>query len=214
MTCAELVDRLDDYVDRTLPEAERPEVERHLQGCAACREEERQLRGLLGEASALAREITPERDLWPGIAERIRPERSGKASLPQGRWWSPVGLAAAAAVVMAIVSSLVSREAAPTASPVPTTPVRVEESALREAEADYARATSALLAALHQRHDLSPETMASVQRNLDVIDQALGEVLAAPAKDPGNPELTRMLAATHRKKVDVLRRVVRLSTQL
>ena len=45
-----------------------------------------------------------------------------------------------------------------------------------------------------------------------MIDEALGEVRAALDKDPGNPELTRMLAATHRKKVDVLRRVVKLST--
>lgn len=213
MRCADLVDRLDDYVDGTLPEAESRELEVHLQGCAGCREEERQLRGLLAEAAAFAREVSPSRDLWPGIAERIRPERRGLAFLPPGRWWSAAGLAAAAALAVALVSSLVGREAPP-AAPVSPTPVRAEESALRDAEADYARATSALLAALQQRRDLSPETLASVQRNLDVIDQALGEVRTALAKDPGNPELTRMLAATHRKKVDVLRRVVRLSTQL
>jgi site-specific recombinase XerC len=85
---------------------------------------------------------------------------------------------------------------------------------LREAEADYARATSALLSALEQRRDLSPKTLASVRSNLDVIDQALGEVRAALAKDPANPELTHMLASTHRKKVDVLRRVMRLTAPL
>jgi hypothetical protein len=37
-------------------------------------------------------------------------------------------------------------------------------------------------------------------------------VRQALKKDPTNPELTRMLASTHRKKVDVLRRVVRFST--
>jgi hypothetical protein len=44
-----------------------------------------------------------------------------------------------------------------------------------------------------------------------VIDQALKEIRDALQKEPGNRELTRMLASTHRKKVDVLRRMVRLS---
>ena len=47
-----------------------------------------------------------------------------------------------------------------------------------------------------------------------MIDRALVEVRQALVKDPGNPELNRMLVATHRKKVDVLQRVVRLSTAL
>jgi hypothetical protein len=39
-------------------------------------------------------------------------------------------------------------------------------------------------------------------------------VRSALRRDPENPELTRMLAATHRRKVDVLRRVVKLTTTL
>jgi hypothetical protein len=47
-----------------------------------------------------------------------------------------------------------------------------------------------------------------------VIDRALAQVREALVKDPENRELNRMLVATHKKKVDVLRRVVRLSTAL
>jgi hypothetical protein len=47
-----------------------------------------------------------------------------------------------------------------------------------------------------------------------VIDRALEQVRQALVKDPESPELNRMLVATHRKKVEVLRRVVRLSTVL
>jgi hypothetical protein len=39
-------------------------------------------------------------------------------------------------------------------------------------------------------------------------------VRQALVTDPSNPELNQMLVATYRKKVDVLRRVVRLSTAL
>jgi hypothetical protein len=71
------------------------------------------------------------------------------------------------------------------------------------------------MAALQERRErLSPETIASVERNLEVIDRALAEVRAALERDPGNKELTRMLVSTHRKKVDTLRRVVWLSTAL
>jgi len=44
-----------------------------------------------------------------------------------------------------------------------------------------------------------------------VIDTALAEIRVALAKDPGNPVLGRLLAATHQKKVDTLRRVLRLT---
>ena len=86
---------------------------------------------------------------------------------------------------------------------------------LAQAERDYEAAANALLAALQQRRRaLTPETIAGVQQNLQVIDRALVEVRQALAQDPHNPELNRMLVATHRKKVDVLQRVVRLSTTL
>jgi hypothetical protein len=73
-------------------------------------------------------------------------------------------------------------------------------------------AAEELLTALNEHKDsLSPETRESVERNLAVIDQALEEIREALSREPKNPELTRMLASTHRKKVEVLRRVVRLS---
>jgi hypothetical protein len=80
-------------------------------------------------------------------------------------------------------------------------------------ERNYQAAADALLAALQDRKDdLAPDTLAGVERNLAVIDQALCEVRQALEKNPGSLELNRMLVATHRKKVDVLRRVVKLST--
>jgi hypothetical protein len=99
------------------------------------------------------------------------------------------------------------------ASPAPILAAASPESLLQGAEDDYERATRALLAALEEhREELGPETLKNVERNLAVIDEALREVRAALDANPGNPELTRMLAATHRKKVDVLQRVVKLST--
>jgi anti-sigma factor RsiW len=208
MSCREIEDRLDDYVDGELPEGEFQEMELHLASCAACRNAERQLRRLLAEARALPRERTPSRDLWPGITERLETRRFG------GNW---TFLAAAAILVLALAGVFLFREGRPPAPGVAAVPVSVpaESPALAAAEEDYSRASAALLAALQDRRSsLSTETMTSVEKNLEIIDQALAEVRDALRRDPDNPELTRMLAATHRKKVDVLQRVVKLTTTL
>jgi hypothetical protein len=220
MTCDELDARLDEFVDGTLDAAAAQEVRAHLAACSACRESERRLRELLVHAAALARSVEPPRDLWPGIASRI--ERSS------GGWrlaWGMAALAAALVIGVAMWTALrpgrgsVHTVEIPAGSSGPATGVRQASAgldpALLAAERDYERAASALLAALEERRaGLSPETLAVVERNLAVIDKALAEVRQALEADPANPELNRMLVATHRKKVDVLRRVVSLSTAL
>ena len=81
---------------------------------------------------------------------------------------------------------------------------------LAAAERDYEAAANALLEALQQRRArLQPEDLAAVEANLDVIDRALAEVRQALARSPESPELGRMLVSTHRKKVEVLSRVVK-----
>jgi hypothetical protein len=185
-------------------------VELHLATCESCRKAERGLRRLLAEAAALPREKSPERDLWPEIRAQL-----GSRAMP-GTWL--LGLAAAAALVLAVAGGYFLRGGSGTTVPLPAParqPVSFASPTLADAEDDYARASAALLAALHERRDsLSPETIENVEKNLAVIDTALAEVREALRHDPENPELTRMLAATHRKKVDVLRRIVKLTTTL
>ena len=57
---------------------------------------------------------------------------------------------------------------------------------------------------------------AYVQRRLiiETIDAALEEVRRALEEDPSNPGLVRMLASTHRKRIEVLQTVVRHSRSL
>src|SRR5260370_37576042 len=112
MPCAEAEDRLDDYVDGSLPEAEFQEMELHLAGCPPCREEERRLRAVLAQAAALPRLLSPARDLWPGIAERI-----GGRKRTALRGWGPIGPAAAAAVAIALASTVLPRPQPPAPPP-------------------------------------------------------------------------------------------------
>jgi len=222
MTCHELDERLDDWLDGTLAQAAAREVESHLAGCASCRRREQELRQLLAHAAALPRSLAPPRDLWPGIAERVE-RRSAWAGLWSS--WHPMALAAAAAVVAALAAYLWSGSAPAAvrtvAMPSPSPELRsvaetgIADPVLAAAARDYEDAANALLQALQRRRTLlRPEDLARVEANLEVIDRALEEVRQALVKDPASPELNRMLVATHRKKVDVLRRVVRLSTAL
>jgi anti-sigma factor RsiW len=224
MTCHEIDDRLDEWVDDTLPEAERQEVEAHLATCTDCRQQERDLRELLTHATALPRSVSPPRDLWPGIAETIERRRARSWSR-LGSW--PPALAVAAAVVVALGAVLFGRPA-PTPphtvvipSPAISAGPRLQSAAVEmdpglvAMESEYQAAANALMEALLERKDdVEPETLARVQRNLAVIDEALAEVHRALEQDPNRPELERMLASTHRKRVDVLRKMVKLSTTL
>ncbi len=62
-----------------------------------------------------------------------------------------------------------------------------------------------------QKETLAPETRAVLDANLKTIDDALAQVRAALVKDPGNSQLAHLLTSTHQKKVDALKRVVRLN---
>jgi hypothetical protein len=212
MTCGTVRERLDEYADGALPSPELHEVELHLASCASCREEERTLRLLLARAAALPKAVRPPRDLWPAIATEIERGRRVLALPPRAALWG--SLAAAAAVILALAIPRSGPTAAPGSSPpIPRFAAAGPGEGLGEAEAEYEEAARALLAALEERRDrIAPETLRSVEQNLAVIDEALREVRAALETDPGNLELNRMLAATHRKKVNVLQRVVRLST--
>jgi hypothetical protein len=213
MTCTEIQDRLDDYVDGALSEAQFQEVELHLGGCAACRTEERLLRALLAEAAALPEERLPRRDLWADIAVRLDGTAGARPFWSHLSVWT--GLAAAAAVVVAV-----STLRGPGVDPPPpaggsarlqtvaTSPVP----GLADAERDYARATAELMAVIAARRTSLPaETQEALDRNLQAIDEALHQIRQALAKEPSSTQLNHLLASTHRRKVEVLRRVVKLT---
>ena len=217
MTCAEIQERLDDYVDGALPEAAFQEMELHLGSCADCRAHERLLRSLLSQAAALPEERLPSRDLWPQIAVRLD---GGPASRPfWSRATSWTALAAAAAVVVALGSLLRHDEGVPGSVPRPGISGQAETVAatdmadvVEEAEREYTRATTELMAVIEARRSSLPaEAQQALARNLQTIDEALQEIRAALAREPGSPQLNHMLASMHRKKLNVLQRVVRLT---
>jgi hypothetical protein len=197
MNCEEVRQRLDDWVERSLAEEDRLAVAAHLETCAACRAEASELEALLGAAADLPREIRPPRDLWAGIDARLHRPASG---LPR---WALAAAALALVVVTAAVSSILTRR---WDQAVVTAPAGEQEAG--EQEAHFLAASQELLFGLEDQ-DLSPETMAIVRRNLEVIDAAIAELHVALERDPGNGELTRMLLATYQRKIDLLEQAAR-----
>ena len=220
MTCEQAFTRLDEYVDGDLDEAAFQEIELHLAGCAECRQQERELRALIADAGRLPREILPARDLWPEVAERLRGAEGARLVGRPGlaRWRSPMALAAAASVLVALTATLWLRgqQPRPAAGAPPGTLIAVASvdpaADLLATEREYARATADLMAAIDsQKAALTPETRQVLEANLRTIDEALAQVRAALRKDPGNGALTHLLTSTHQKKLDALQRVVRLN---
>lgn len=215
MTCKDVSDRLDDYLDGALSRDAREELEAHLGGCAACSREAEALRGIVDGAAALAREIPPRRDLWPGIEARL-----GR----RGVFVSPSVLAVAAAVIVALTATLTLVVSRPAEAPGPlllpdAEPTRVALRApgrgVLEAEAEFERAAAELLVELESRREqLSPDTVLAVEQNLRDIDIALREIREALHEDPANQGLVGLLGSAHRKKIRMLEMVVRHSPTL
>jgi hypothetical protein len=214
MRCEVATARLEDLVDGVLPAADRAELLRHVEACESCGRDLDQLRALLASARELPREREPMRDLWPGIARRIEVRRANPVGF--GARWS---LLAAAAAVLAALSPFWLAGLRPRAPESAVEPGRAMvtsasfavEDVLR-AEREYARAAAVLMAALEERsQQLTPETREVIARNLASIDVALADIRAAIAANPGSPELASLFRATHRRKVEVLQTVMRLT---
>ena len=219
----EITALLDDFAGGELGEAERRRVQRHLDGCAACREEVDALRALLDEARFLPREVAPPRDLWASIAPRLEPRAAEPAVIPlasRRRWQPPRWmLAAAAAVVLVVSTSLITARVvrqgqAPTLAPVAAAAPEAAPTAFvafQPAEAEYQRAIGALTAVLaEKRGELAPETVEVLETNLRIIDEAIRQSREALAKDPNSAALAEMLSTVYETKIETLQRAVQL----
>lgn len=74
---------LDDYVDGELDLARLVEVEAHLESCSVCRGDVEAMQDLLLKVEALSAEQTPPRDLWQGIAPRLKDRPAASEPRPE-----------------------------------------------------------------------------------------------------------------------------------
>ena len=134
LDCDGFATALADYLEGDAPDAVRAAVEAHTAECVDCRRLLEDLGSIRSEAAALPA-LTPSRDLWSGIAERIDARvipmgHPARTIAPARRTWARPAIAAAALVVVtAGITNYVTRAqfretavATATASATATTP--------------------------------------------------------------------------------------------
>lgn len=219
-------ERLSEYLDGELPEAEVAGLEAHLAVCGACSDTLDELRAVVREAKALPDGL-PERDLWPAIEAQLGPrgtETVPSAVVPIGR--RPHGLRrrimltvpqlAAAGIALVLFSASGVWMALRTGSPPaveeqPATAAVAPGATPFAYQASWDAAVADLEAEFERRRAvLDPATIQVVERNLAIIDGAIAESRRALEADPSSGFLNGYLVEAMRRKVDLLRQATRI----
>ncbi len=216
MSCDRWASAIDAMIDNELNTGASERLEAHLATCEPCQAVVADLRSLRQETAALPLAIEPPRDLWPAIADRLPAKPAANA-----RRWRPWGmgtLLAAAAGTLMIVGIWLTQARL---SPGPDTTARVEGGngvvpvattrLSGPAIAATRDAATSLRAQVQTRWaSLTPATRDVLERNLDVIDQAVLEIEAALASEPEDQGLQSLLLASYRQQISLLERLVEL----
>jgi hypothetical protein len=208
-------DRLSEYLDGDLTEAEYLAVEAHVEGCRECAETLAGLRRIVMRARSLE-DRPPAHELWSGIAERIGAPARIAAAPPRRRIAFSVPQLLAAGIALAVLSGgsvwLLQPGPRTIAGPsvvvpgdAPVTQVGVG------AVKGYDAAVDDLERVLAQgRGKLDSATVRILEQNLAIIDRALAQARQAVAADSANLYLNSHLAETMRRKIDLLRQAATL----
>lgn len=161
---------------------------------------------LIAAAQNLSTEISPEKDLWPGVAAAI--------AAPQRPRWVPM-LAQAAAVVLLIGASssltwFATRDQVQIIEVVPPG-LTFEQASFGGRYAlgmEYQEAHGDLAAQLDKElARLSPESRKEVEDNLAMIRGAIGQINTALEKEPDNALLQELLLQTYHEELALMQRV-------
>jgi hypothetical protein len=239
MQCTRYRESIQELIDGTIGSIRRAELERHLDDCADCRALASDLRAI-GDAAESLDALAPPDGLWLQIAGRLRQE--GRVQPPAAPRPAPARhvalLAIAAALVLAIGASIVmllpqfrsanppssAGASAPAAAPAGNagadTAVQSVENEFRLAEQHYQNAIAKLeqAARLDQsataQGAIDPQTAAMLQKNLQVIDDAISESRAAVRSEPQSASARDSLFDALKRKVALLQDTIALMNEM
>ncbi len=221
-------DILNAYADATLDPSERADVERHLAACAACRGLVEDLRAIVNAAATLEFRDPPGR-AWARIERAIELEGRNEGPAQAGHYRWRTWLAAAAVLAMAIGITIGRSQFRPTTGPSTASsgtvataiPEAVNTSAdgleteMRQATQHYEKAIKGLeQIAKDDQGALDGRTAATLQKNLAVIDQAIGESRAAVQSQPASEPAQQSLIENFKTKLSLLEDTVALINEM
>jgi anti-sigma factor RsiW len=220
VTCQELPTAA--YVDGELDPIDERAVERHLEACPACRGLVADLRTLRAAAFTLDRHEPPP-DLFTRIQSRVQAEPAAVQRRPwpntRSAWATWLGAAAALVVATTLGLAPLLRPASTpetgAAAPDQATLVDSVQADLRAAEQHYDRAIQGLeQIARSDTSELDPQVAAVLQKNLQVVDQAIDESRAALKTQPASATAQEGLFEAMRTKVALLQQTVELINEM
>jgi anti-sigma factor RsiW len=222
MNCEHCHAVIDDYVDGTLDAGDRGRVEAHVASCAACRALAEDLQAIRRAAGTLERHQPPAR-AWTRLAASLDAERSRRFG------WRPPspGLALAATLLLVVggtswmlwqqmqTPAAPARTQAPASVPADPELVQSVETELKLAEEHYQKAIAGLEQITRtESAALDPQVASVLQKNLEVIDQAIGESRAALQTQPTSEVAQESLFEALRNKVSLLQDTVVLINEM
>jgi hypothetical protein len=214
MRCPKAQRYISEYVDGALDARKAAELERHLQGCPACREVLEDLRGLKDAAPDLETP-GPDDGVWLKLRSRLRAgavEPAAAVRVP-GRWslgWNTPVLrfAGAAALALVLIASGVyfgSRIGGDRAPRSLGDREKYTLAKLDEAEQYYQKAIRALGEAFAvEKGTMIPEVAEVFEKNLSVIDGTIQACRQAVLKEPDDLQARNFLLAAYMNKMTFL----------
>lgn len=214
--------RLSEYIDGELDNAERAALEAHLATCGHCYATLADLRQVVARAKTLE-DREPAKDLWAGIRAGLTtdaPIPLRRDRLVRRRFSLTVGQLLAASIALALISgggmwmALKPSRGGTTADGTRPTDPRGERFTPVTWTSQTDQAVAELEDALTRNESqLDTATVRVVRQSLAVIDRAITDARAALLRDPGNTYLNLHLANTMRRKVELLRRINALAVE-
>lgn len=233
MTCSRYNDAIHELVDGTLGPVRRAELQTHLDTCAECRGLVADLQKIRAAAAQLE-PVQPRDHVWMQIAARLH--REGRVTTPapqQPRSGHLAMLALAATLLLAVAGSLyilrfndapasTAREtavagtaAAPAGNAPASDAVQSITDDLMVAEQHYQSAIVKLQEVAKSNDGaIDPETAAVLEKNLQVIDQAIAESRTALKTEPQSAPARESLFEALSQKVSLLQNTIALMNEM
>jgi anti-sigma factor RsiW len=219
MTCDRCHALVDDYVDGSLAGEDLAAVESHLAGCSACRAISADFAAIRRSARALESPVPPPH-VWTKVAAAF----AASGRVRTAPVWRPLAIAATLMALAGGASWILLRQPAsapggstaaaiaPARDPELVQSVEIE---LKLAEEHYQKAITGLERITRTDSTaLDPQVAAVLQKNLDVIDQAIGESRAALRTQPASEVAQESLFEALRNKVALLQDTVLLINEM
>lgn len=229
MSCDDYREAIAEFVDGALDSARQRDLERHVEGCPACRALVADVKTIQAAAFTLDRVELPPHLLAAvraRLAEEPRPSERGRLlGFPASRGARTAWFAAAAALLVITTAGVLSLlrplephangEAVAESGLSPADPVASVQAELQLATEHYEKAIQQL-EQIAQSDDgaLDPQVAAVLQKNLQVIDQAIGESRQALQTQPASATVQEGLFDAMRSKVALLQQTVELINEM